>query len=137
MSYLKEKSEFNADAAQLLIDESLFAPSVHCAYYSVFQLLKYLFTKEKNISFNQLSQNIASGKRNTHQYLIEEFCLYLQTLNNQYFDRYLITKLEDKVNDLKQLRVESDYYDAQIDSIKSNKALQISEEIIQELKRIR
>ena len=136
MSYLKEKSEFNADAAKLLINEDLFAPSVHCAYYSVFQLLKHLYTKEKNITFDQLSQKIASDRKNTHQYLIDEFCLHLQTVRNENFDKHLIRALKRKIKDLKQFRTQSDYDDIQIDILKSNQAIQKSEEIIQELKRI-
>lgn len=137
MIKLKEKSEFNLEAAKLLIENNLFAPSVHCSYYSVFQLLKYLYIKGKKISFDELSQRIQNDNRNTHRYLIEEFCLYLQTLNNQEFDHYSIRNIKRDINDLKQFRTESDYDDIEIDISKGDKALRKSEDIILKLKKTR
>ena len=41
MSKLRQESDFNIDAASALLKQNLFAPSVHCSYYSCFQFLKY------------------------------------------------------------------------------------------------
>ena len=41
MSKLKEKAKFNLSAAEILQENNLFAPSIHCSYYSCFQLLKF------------------------------------------------------------------------------------------------
>lgn len=129
MSFLNNKSEFNLDGAQLLIDNNLYAPSIHCSYYSVFQKLKYKYVLKKNISYDDLAQMIISDSRNTHKYVIEEFCNFIQ-------DRYKKRELRNKINDLKAFRVESDYEDLEINYDKSNLALTKSKEIIREINTI-
>lgn len=129
MSFLNNKSEFNLDGAQLLIDNNLYAPSIHCSYYSVFQKLKYKYVLKKNISYDDLTQMIISDSRNTHKYVIEEFCNFIQ-------DRYKKRELRNKINDLKAFRVESDYEDLEINYDKSNLALTKSKEIIREINTI-
>lgn len=129
MSFLNNKSEFNLDGAQLLINNNLYAPSVHCSYYSVFQKLKYKYVLKKNISYDDLTQMILSDSRNTHKYVIEEFCNFIQ-------DRYKKRELRNKINDLKAFRVESDYEDLEINYDKSNLALTKSKEIIREINTI-
>ena len=78
MSFLNNKSDFNLEGAKLLIENSLYAPSVHCSYYSVFQKLKYKYTTKASISYDELTQNIFADKRNTHKYVIDEFCNFIQ-----------------------------------------------------------
>lgn len=129
MSFLNNKSEFNLDGAQLLIDNSLYAPSVHCSYYSVFQKLKYKYVLKKDISYDDLTQMIISDSRNTHKFVIEEFCNFIH-------DRFKKRELKNKINDLKAFRLESDYEDLEINYDKSNLALTKSKEIIREINSI-
>lgn len=129
MSFLNNKSEFNLVGAQLLIDNNLYAPSVHCSYYSVFQKLKYKYVLKKDISYDDLAQMIILDTRNTHRYVIEEFCNFIQ-------DRLKKRDLKNKINDLKAFRVESDYEDLEINIDKSNLALSKSKEIIREINKI-
>lgn len=136
MSYLKNKSEFNFDSAALLIEEDKFAPSVHCSYYSVFQLMKYLYVEIKKISYQNLNQNIISDKRNTHKYLIEEFCLHLQSDSGCKLNRFEVRELKNDIQDLKQFRLESDYDDIEINYKKSTQALGLSDSILKRLKKI-
>ena len=136
MSYLRNKSEFNFDSAVLLIEEDKFAPSVHCSYYSVFQLMKYLYVQIKNISYENLNQNIISDKRNTHKYLIEEFCLHLQSDRSCKLNRFEVRELKNDIQDLKQFRLESDYDDTEINYKKSTQALGLSDSILKRLKNI-
>lgn len=137
MSSLRNKSDFNFDSASLLIEESFYAPSVHCSYYSVFQLLKVLFINFKSISYENLNHLIISDKRNTHRYIIEEFCLYLQSYSGCDLNRFEVRNLKNDIQDLKQFRIESDYEDIDINYDKGKKALNLSEAILKRLKKIK
>lgn len=73
MSKLKAKAEFNIDAAQLLIDKSLYAPSVHCSYYSCFQLMKYTMKEIFGITYDELAQRVSvktTGGTHTCQFFL-------------------------------------------------------------------
>lgn len=136
LSYLRNKSGFNFDSAALLIEEDKFAPSVHCSYYSVFQLMKYLYVQIKKISYENLNQNIITDKRNTHKYLIDEFCLHLQSDTSCKLNTFEVRELKNDIKDLKQFRLESDYDDIEINYKKSTQALSLSESILKRLKNI-
>jgi uncharacterized protein (UPF0332 family) len=127
LSFLNNKSDFNLEGAKLLIENSLYAPSVHCSYYSVFQKLKYKYTTKASISYDELTQNIFADKRNTHKYIIDEFCNFIQ-------DRYKKRDIKNKINDLKAFRNQSDYDDIEINHSISSLALTKSEELLKELK---
>ena len=73
MSKLREKSEFNFDAAQVLIKNNLFAPSVHCSYYSCFQLMKYTMNYVFGISYDELNTRISVTAGGTHSYVTNFF----------------------------------------------------------------
>lgn len=110
MSQLRQKSEFNIDAAKLLIKQANYAPSVHCSYYSCFQLMKYTIKEFFGIDYDVQASNISSTGQHSHQYVIN----------------YISTKLEDlagvkesrafkrTIKDLKQFRLESDYEDIEV-----------------------
>ena len=70
MSKLLEKSRFNFDAAEVLIKESLYAPSVHCSYYSCFQRIKSIFPIYFDLTYSQIDVIVRTGKVNEHAYLI-------------------------------------------------------------------
>lgn len=136
MSFLKNKSEFNLDGAKLLIANNCYAPSVHCSYYSVFQFLKHKFIRLKNITYIVFSQNSRNDVRTSHKYLIDEFCLHLQSDSGNKLSIFEVRSLKRDIEDLKQFRVESDYDNVQIDSEASRKALSLSESILKRLKNI-
>ena len=137
MSFLKNKSEFNLQAASLLIENNCFAPSVHCSYYSVFQLIKYKYVRLKEITYSVLSQNSFADKRNSHKYLIDEFCLHLQSDSTKKMSIFEVRSLKRDIEDLKHFRNESDYDDIEINISKSTKALNLSESIIKRVKNIK
>jgi hypothetical protein len=62
-------------SAELLIEESYYAPSVHCSYYSVFQLMKYRFVSKSGISFEEY--NTQSPSIGSHVYLLDSFLIFL------------------------------------------------------------
>ena len=137
MSFLKSKSEFNLEGASLLIENNCYAPSVHCSYYSVLQLLKHKYVRLKEISYSVLSQKTIADKRNSHKYLIDEFCLHLQSDSGKKMTIFEVRSLKRDIEDLKQFRIESDYNDIEINYDKSTKALSLSESIIKRLKIIK
>lgn len=137
MSFLKNKSEFNLEGAHILIENNCYAPSVHCSYYSVFQLIKHKFIKYKSITYSQLSQRIGSDKRNTHKYLIDEFCLHLQNNSSKKINAFEIRSLKRNIEDLKQFRIESDYDNIEIGYERSNKALILSNSILKRIKNLK
>jgi len=136
LSYIKTKSEINALSAQFLIDQSLYASSVHCAYYSVFQMLIHKLAGFRNISINQLNQLVESANKSTHKYVVNEFCVHLRSNSKLGFDTYQLRNLKNEIKDLKQFRVESDYHDKEIDSSKSEQALQKSISILHTIKHL-
>ncbi len=124
MSKLKEKSNFNIDAAEILIENSLYAPSVHCSYYSCFQLLKYSMNDFFEISYNKLSVNIATSPMNTHKYIVEYINSQLKNNkieNNRWF--------YNSIKDLKHFREESDYDNLEINLDKSTRAFDMAKNI--------
>ncbi len=120
MSKLKQKSEFNIDAADCLIANHLYAPSVHCSYYSCFQLIKYIISYCFNKDYDQQSFEIRSSKQNSHQYVIKLIREELRRNTERNVERELIRKIKD----LKQLREDADYNNIEIGIEKSNSAYQ-------------
>jgi hypothetical protein len=115
LSYLKNKSDFNIIGAELRIDNSLYAPSIHCSYYSVFQLMKTVYCDKKNITFEDYSVQARNQEGSSHNTLIQNFC-------NLYPDRRESLKFSRRVRGLKASRIKSDYDNFQIDFDFSNKA---------------
>jgi hypothetical protein len=126
MSKLKEKSEFNIDAAQVLIDKYLFAPSVHCSYYSCFQLMKFTMNAHFGMSYDELRQKVSvNTSGGTHTYVTHFF-------NAEVRKKYGISDYSDfsrKIKDLKEFRESSDYDDSEITIDNSTKALQYAKEL--------
>jgi len=130
MSKLKEKSEFNINAAELLIANAYFAPSIHCSYYSCFQLLKFTIKNFNNIDYDILASNISSSRKNTHQFVID----YIARELIEYAGREESRKFKLKIKDLKQFREESDYDNIEIGKDKGETALRKAKEIRNYLK---
>ncbi len=131
MSKLKEKSDFNLKSAKLLIDKNYFSSSVHCSYYSCFQLLKYIMKYFNGVSYSQLTIDIRqSPKKNSHGYVIQYITDQLIDFSN---DKSEALKIRHKIKDLKLFREESDYDDLEIKYQKSISAYNSAEEIRQYL----
>ena len=128
MDYLYKKFEFNIVAAELLIENNLYDSSVHCSYYGCYQLFKYKIKTIDNVSYEALKQRIDSTNRSSsHSFMIDEIVIKVKELIK---DNSEIRNFRRKINELKQLRLSSDYEDIQFDSVKSNKALAIAKEIV-------
>ena len=125
MSKLRQKSDFNIDAASALLEQSLFAPSVHCSYYSCFQLLKYTIKDFFGVDYETQAVNISMTKQKTHQYVVNYITNELISLTSIIESR----DFKRKINDLKQFRVESDYENIEVNSEKGNEAFNKANEI--------
>ncbi len=129
MSKLRQKSDFNIEAAKLLIKGSYFAPSVHCSYYSCFQLLKYTIKEFFGTDYNTLAVNISTSGKKTHQYVISYITDELENLAGKEESR----KFKRTINDLKQFRLESDYENIEVNIDQGQVALDKANEIRQYL----
>lgn len=125
MSKLREKSKFNLDAAEVLITKNLYAPSVHCSYYSCFQRIKSIFPEYFGLTYNQIDINVRIGKANEHAYLIR----YISEQIHENIGLKEYAEFKRKIGDLKEFRVSSDYKEIEITPDHSSKALNIAKEI--------
>lgn len=127
MPYLKAKSEFNISSADLLYRNNYYAPSVHCAYYSCFQLLKFIIKETLKIDYNQQETEIGADNRvSTHSYVTKKILDIVYTIEK---NPNTFREVRTKLNDLRELRIRSDYKDIQIDESKGRLALQYSNEL--------
>jgi len=125
MSKLREKSKFNLDAAEVLITKNLYAPSVHCSYYSCLQRIKSILPDFFGVSYQQIDINVSSGKLNEHSYLIQYISkqIYTNIGYNEYVD------FKRNIGDLKEFRIHSDYKDIEVTWDQSSKAYRLATEI--------
>lgn len=137
MSYLKAKSEFNIDAAKLLIDDDKFAPSVHCSYYGCFQYIKHKLNKI-GITYEQIEEDIrisktgSGGRKSSNKYPIELIVREIRTAT----DVIKAKEVNDKIGLLKTYRIDSDYHNVEVYSNDSKTALSLSQEIIKKIESI-
>jgi uncharacterized protein (UPF0332 family) len=125
MSKIRQKSDFNLNAAERLLEMSLYAPSIHCSYYSCFQLLKFTIKDFFNVDYEMQAVNISATGQKTHQYVVNYITDELKKLagfeESRSFKRTLM--------DLKQFRLESDYENIEIGSEKGHDAFTKAKEI--------
>lgn len=127
MSKLRQKSDFNLDSADHLLKASYYASSVHCSYYSCFQLLKYTIKEFCGIDYESQAENISITGQKTHQYVINHITNEL----NNFVGLEESRNFKRTINDLKQFRIESDYEDIEVNLDKSELALHKAKEIRQ------
>lgn len=125
MSKLREKSKFNLDAAEVLIKENLYAPSVHCSYYGCLQRIKSIFPIYFGLTYNQIDINIRTGSTNEHAYLIR----YISEQIRKNIGLKEYAEFKRNIGDLKEFRIHSDYKDIEVTSAQSNKAYRLATEI--------
>jgi len=97
MSSLLKKADHNFLAVDFLIDKTLLAPAVHCAYYSCFQKIDYILREFYTEEREQLHQMMLGGKGNLHGNTIKEFI----RLFRKKFDRQDGFELDDMLKELK------------------------------------
>ncbi len=132
MSALKQKSEFNILAADILKSKVLYAPSVHCSYYSCFQLMKYSIKKLLKIEYDELSDMIATSNTNTHNFVIN---LIAKEIKNK-FGNIPYRNFSNNIKDLKKFRVDSDYHNIEVNISHSQEAYNIANEVLKQIKNL-
>jgi uncharacterized protein (UPF0332 family) len=120
MGHLKNKSEINLTAAELLHKNNLYPSVVHCAYYSCVQLMRHIWTNKMGKTFDELSVLTKNSKEGSHELLINKVKTFLrsESLDDRAFNNSILQ--------LKKLRVKADYEDEQIDSTISHNSISLS-----------
>ncbi|NMH24053.1 hypothetical protein [Flavobacterium solisilvae] len=126
---IRDKSDNNIDAAELLIAKGLHSSSVHCSYYGSFQRIMYSLKNHLGISYSDLD-NMCKGK-DSHIFLIRLCCDEFKKKGKTAREA---NDLDRDLNDLKILRKKSDYKDEIIVPDDSDEALRISNRVIRLLK---
>ncbi len=122
---LKNKSEFNLEAAGVLVKNNYYASSIHCYYYASLQLMIHIIlhklTDNERISYNQ-----QINTRGSHELTYDFISQKIDTQNLRNF-RKSFTSLKD----LRQL---SDYKETEIRVDESDKAKEYATDLINFLK---
>jgi uncharacterized protein (UPF0332 family) len=137
MSELLKKSKENIQSASLLIENKLYAPSIHCSYYACFQRLKTIIAEAYNCEFIELESelktlnNVSRKKRiATHEFYIN------YKLNDLIRREGADHRLINKLNELKTYRNKSDYENIPIKPGISKDVFSLSQNVIQELNKL-
>lgn len=117
MPIIKNKSDENYDAADLLIDNGKLTASIHCLYYGAYQRAMYVMNKS-GIGYKEQSDNYTnycgdqtvinskSKKLGSHEFLINEF---IKLMLNKTNDFKLVSNLTRCFLYLKTCRKKADY----------------------------
>lgn len=132
---LLSKSDQNFKAGELIITlpNDYHATSIHCFYYSLFQLLKYIGFKKFNLSEQVIDEKRKNGKE-TYQKTEHDvvfFHVYNQLRNSE---RFLSMDLKSAFYELKTLRADADYHEIIITPEASGKAKEKVEKTINGIK---
>jgi hypothetical protein len=129
MGHLKNKSELNLGAAELLHKESYYPPVVHCAYYSCIQLMKHIWLNSMGKSEQELKVINNNSNQGSHEVLINQIKSFIQSKSQNDREFY------NDILQLKRLRVNADYDDISIDYTKSNQSIGLSKATLSILKK--
>lgn len=127
---LFDKSKDNEKAADYLFNKKRhYSAIVHCAYYSCFQLILYLLKNYLYRNEASLRDESKNGKKSIHVTCIENIFNDLIEFNSE-----CASDFNDYINELKEMRICSDYQNREIDSNYSLKAINLSRNIKKILK---
>ncbi|GAB6395588.1 MAG: hypothetical protein MdMp024_1900 [Bacteroidales bacterium] len=112
------------EAAQLLHDKNLYPAVAHGAYYSCFQLMKHIWLHTMGKTEDELT-----SRNDSHAFLINEVGNYKKR-----YGKHDGNKFNNKIVQLKRLRVKADYEDKLFDYTDSSNSLFLSNDIIPILK---
>lgn len=123
MPIVKAKSLENINVADLLIKHEMFAASVHCSYYSGFQLSKYVLSQYCDITYKK--QDEESRGKDSHAFVKNETSNDLSQKNRFYSIDY-----ESWYGKLKMLRKKADYSSEIIEDKDAKRAMEVAQKII-------
>ncbi len=127
--YLKAKSQENACAAQCLLEErALFAPSVHCSYYSTYQLVRHILNRVYNMPYETQHYTTSSGGQVAgHKFVIDELCRRFDA-DTDMSPSAILHKKKSFVRLLK-CRIKADYENNEISKEEAVMAHELSESL--------
>ena len=130
---LRSKSEENTKSANLAIQGTHYASSIHCSYYACLQLMGHIQRSDFGMTDAEVENEQDSTQGSSHILLISKFeeKLFLspKLQNNQ---RRELTKWFKKlIGDLKEKRKKADYKNVKIEKYEAKECLKMSDEIIE------
>lgn len=132
MAELKNKSEINSVAAQLLFDKHYYPSVPHPAYYCCLQLMKHIICKKINIDYLTQAIEIASNGIGSHKYYINTIAETIASKQN----KHQASEFTRKIKELKVIREEADYDNTSIDIGRARDTIQRAQEMIKTLQNI-
>ena len=129
---LRSKSEENTKLANLAIQETYYASSIHCSYYACLQLMKHIQRSDFGMTDEDVKRVKDDIKADSHIFLIGFFKLKLSC--KQGLSKREQMKISDDfsklMEKLKKKRVKADYDNLEIISNEAIESLKMSKEII-------
>jgi hypothetical protein len=78
MDHLRNKSDILSGAAKLLHDKNLYPAVAYGAYYSCYQLLKYIWLYEMSNTHADMDSQIRDSRLGSHEFLINKVREYMK-----------------------------------------------------------
>ncbi|OXB03712.1 HEPN domain-containing protein [Flavobacterium pectinovorum] len=136
MSEYIKKSLNNFESAELLFENGKYSSSIHCVYYSTYQLILYILKYKLNSEWNSFQEkkyaeslnNKKNPKEDSHNLTIS-FIKENITTTNEVFGRLF----DSKIGILKHQRHTADYKENAIDMKTATNSLDLSKRINDEL----
>lgn len=122
MILLKQKSDENIQASQLLIKQCLYASSVHCSYYACVQLMLHILRSHLKLTEEKIKEVQDEGAKTHggfHAWIIAEMAFHLLKKQNKYITA---KDFRDGIEDLRRLRRDADYENKTIEEKNAKKA---------------
>ena len=124
MSVFQNKSDLFYAAAELLHEKNYYPSVAHDAYYSCYQLLKNIWLNSLNKTETDLVVIKKTTGKGSHEILISEIESKIKCVNRSDF-----VVFNEKIGQLKRLRVESDYEEKIHNFDSSRTAIALSNDI--------
>ena len=127
MSEWKKKSKENQKSAKLLIQNSNFSSSVHCAYYSNIQLMLHILLHDIKLSETEIEAESKQGSLDEggfHNWL--KAAITRELLDRDFM---LVRDFNNFFGQLKSLRIKADYKNLLILEQKAKNGLDLSRNI--------
>lgn len=133
-SHLYNKAGLLDTAAHLTFDNCLYPAVAHSSYYRCFLLMSHIWIDKMHKTLDELDSLCANLGKGKHDVLIDQIYCSISTSNNSksYKDS---RDFNDKIKQLKRLRVSADYKNESFSRDYSAKALSLMDEIALILKK--
>lgn len=122
-NYLKKSSD-NLKAAELLNNKKIYAPAVHCAYYSCLLRMKHTLVYILKISESVIEEESKKLGGSIHQFAPNNIFRAIHARNKEKASDFL-----DYVRDLKTFRITSDYKDLAVGNSESVRSIALARDI--------